>query len=187
MRAGQTLALAGLIQNRLESQNKGIPFLGDLPLVGRAFSRIEEHVNEVELMIMVTPELIAPLDPHQVPQCGPGQLSASPNDHEFYSYGYPEVPNCCLGQKKASGGPATCPPPSPTPSSVEMPNGDTSFGTQVPPPATVPLRAPALPVPTDRRISTVSHPDSPTGPRLSAAADTPGGPVFGPLGYDPLR
>ncbi len=96
MQAGQTLALAGLIQTRVEAQKRGIPFLGDLPWVGRAFSSVEEKTNEVELLIVVTPELIGPMDAHQVPQCGPGEMTVSPNDHELYDYGHLEVPNCCL-------------------------------------------------------------------------------------------
>ncbi len=96
MRAGQTLAMAGLIQNRVESVNQGIPYLADLPWLGRAFSRVEERVNEVELLIVVTPELVGALEPHQVPQCGPGELTVSPSDAELFGPGYLEVPNCCL-------------------------------------------------------------------------------------------
>ncbi len=93
LRAGQSLALAGLIQNRVEANNRGIPWLADLPVVGRLFSRVEEVANEVELLVIVTPELIAPLEAHEVPQCGPGQLTTSPSDKELYCYGYVEVPN----------------------------------------------------------------------------------------------
>ena len=75
-------------------QNKGVPLLADLPVMGRFFSRVEEKANEVELLMIVTPELIGPLDPHQLPECGPGQLTVSPDDKELYCYGYLEVPNC---------------------------------------------------------------------------------------------
>lgn len=112
LRCGQTLALAGLIQNRVEAQQRGIPYLGDLPWIGAAFSHVQERVNEVELLIIVTPEIVAPLDPHQVPQCGPGQLTTSPSDHDFFSYRYLEVPNACV----SGPGPAnckTCPPGQP--------------------------------------------------------------------------
>jgi pilus assembly protein CpaC len=105
------LALAGgadLIQNRVESQNRGIPGLADVPLLGRFFSRVEEKTNEVELLMIVTPELIAPLDPHQLPQCGPGQVTASPDDQELYCYGYLEVPKC--GLAGPAPGPFGCEP-----------------------------------------------------------------------------
>ncbi len=96
MRAGQTLALAGLIQTRVEAQNRGLPWLADLPWVGAAFRRVEEENNEVELLIMVTPEFVDAMDPEEVPPVGPGQATTSPNDVELYWRGYLEVPRCDL-------------------------------------------------------------------------------------------
>jgi pilus assembly protein CpaC len=95
MQAGQTLALAGLIQTRIEAQNRGIPWLADLPWAGAAFRRVQEQQNEIELVVTVRPELVDALDPQEVPECLPGQQSASPNDVELYFRGYLEVPNCC--------------------------------------------------------------------------------------------
>ena len=97
MKAGQTLALAGLIQTRTESQNRGIPWLADLPYFGVPFRRVQETTNEVELLIMVTPEFIEASDPEELPPCGPGETTTSPNDVEFYYRGYLEVPKCCDG------------------------------------------------------------------------------------------
>jgi pilus assembly protein CpaC len=97
MNAGQTLALAGLIQNQVESENKGIPFLADLPWLGAAFRRVEEQNNEIELLVLVTPEFVDSLEPHQVPPCGPGQLTTNPCDTDLYFRGYLEVPKCCDG------------------------------------------------------------------------------------------
>lgn len=95
MNAGQTLALAGLIQNQLEIENRGLPFIADVPYVGVFFRKVEERNNEIELLIMVTPEFVTAMDPHEVPPCGPGQNSSSPNDKDLYWRGYLEVPNCC--------------------------------------------------------------------------------------------
>ena len=44
---------------------------------------------------MVTPELVDPLDPHEVPPCGPGTRTVAPNDWELYMKGHIEVPKCC--------------------------------------------------------------------------------------------
>ena len=95
MHAGQTLALAGLIQTREEAQNRGIPWLADLPWAGAAFRRVVNQQNEIELVVTVRPELVDALDPHEVPACLPGQQTDSPNDVELYFRGYMEVPNCC--------------------------------------------------------------------------------------------
>jgi pilus assembly protein CpaC len=56
---------------------------------------VEEKNNEVELLVMVTPEFVDALDPHEVPPCGPGQLTTTPCDVDLYLRGYLEVPRCC--------------------------------------------------------------------------------------------
>jgi pilus assembly protein CpaC len=101
MQAGQTLALAGLIQNQIETENVGIPWLADLPWVGAAFRRVREQNNEIELLILVTPELVDAMDPHEVPPCGPGQLTTSPSDTELYFRGYLETPKDCTTESGA--------------------------------------------------------------------------------------
>lgn len=108
MNAGQTLALAGLIQSRVETENRGLPFLADLPWVGAAFRRVEEQNNEIELLITVTPEFVSDMDPEEVPQNGPGTSTTSPENHELYFRGYLEVPRCAngnCGPQGASTGP----------------------------------------------------------------------------------
>ncbi|MDP7017827.1 MAG: pilus assembly protein N-terminal domain-containing protein, partial [Pirellulaceae bacterium] len=95
MRSGQTLAVAGLVQTRVEAERKGLPVLADLPWVGAMFRRQEETENEIELIITVTPEFVDAMDPHEVPQCLPGGFTRSPSDTDFYGRGYIEVPKCC--------------------------------------------------------------------------------------------
>jgi pilus assembly protein CpaC len=102
MRAGQTLALAGLLQVRTEAETRGILGLSDLPYLGALFRTNREVQNEVELLIMVTPNFAAPMDCHEVPQGGPGFNSDSPLDKELYMKGYIEVPVTC--------GPEACQP-----------------------------------------------------------------------------
>lgn len=93
MNAGQTLALAGLVQNRIETEHKGLPFVSDLPYLGVPFRRVEDRNNEIELLIMVTPELVDALDPHEVPPMMPGMNSDSPSNWDLYFRGHIEVPN----------------------------------------------------------------------------------------------
>ena len=92
--AGQTLALAGLVQTRVTAEHRGLPFVSDLPYIGAAFRRVEEEVEEIELLIMVTPEFVDGLAPHEVPCCGPGMETVSPTHCELYGKGYIEVPSC---------------------------------------------------------------------------------------------
>jgi pilus assembly protein CpaC len=92
LKAGQTLALAGLVQERIDAETRGLPWLMDIPYAGVMFRRNTETRNEVELLIMVTPHLVEAMDAHEVPPCGPGTMTDSPTDCELYGRGYIEVP-----------------------------------------------------------------------------------------------
>ena len=93
MKFGQTLMIGGLIATRYTAETDKVPFLGELPGIGAAFRRVRYDENETELIILVTPEYVAPLDPHQVPDGGPGQFSDVPTDRELFWQGMIEVPN----------------------------------------------------------------------------------------------
>jgi len=108
LRAGQTLALAGLLQIRTESESVGLPVLADLPYLGALFRSNREIQNEVELLIMVTPNFAGAMDAHEVPRGGPGYNSNSPLEQEIYSKGYMEVPPGCAPQGSEQSG--ICPP-----------------------------------------------------------------------------
>jgi pilus assembly protein CpaC len=113
MQPGQTLAIAGLVYNRQESLSTGIPFFADLPYIGVAFRRNRQEEQEVELLILVTPQLVEPMDPCEVPAGGPGSHSATPNDKQFYLKGHLEVGTDAQLAPGAGAGqyPPHCPPP----------------------------------------------------------------------------
>ncbi len=90
--AGQTLALAGLLQVKSETINSGLPYLSDLPYLGTFFRTTKEEQNEIELLITVTPNFAGPMDPHEVPRSAPGTSTQSPTDKELFSRGYVETP-----------------------------------------------------------------------------------------------
>ncbi len=179
MKAGQTLALAGLIQQRTESQNRGIPWLADLPYFGVPFRRVEETTNEVELLIMVTPEFIEASDPEELPPCGPGQTTTSPNDVEFYYRGYQEVPKCCNDgscHKCQSGmGP------------TEMLVPEQAFPEVVPTAADQPFdRAAKRPAAKPQKTTNAKQVSGPV--RASVQSTTHRKPaLIGPVGYDSLK
>jgi pilus assembly protein CpaC len=93
MKAGQTLALAGLVQNRVESVQNGFPWLSDLPYLGAPFRKSTDTMNEVELLVLVTPQYVNAVDASEVPPCGPGMGTQLPSDHDFYWKGHIEVPS----------------------------------------------------------------------------------------------
>jgi pilus assembly protein CpaC len=95
LKAGQTLAIAGLVQTRTEAETRGIPWLMDLPCIGVPFRRVEHEENEIELLIMVTPELVQGMEQCEVPPGGPGLFTQSPDDCERAFRAHIEVPKCC--------------------------------------------------------------------------------------------
>jgi pilus assembly protein CpaC len=94
MKAGHTLALAGDYRELTRTEKKGIPGLINSAFWGPAFTAKSDEVNETELVFLITPRFISEVEPNRVPRLGPGQLTQSPSDTEFYLNGYMEVPNC---------------------------------------------------------------------------------------------
>ncbi|MDP6444241.1 MAG: pilus assembly protein N-terminal domain-containing protein [Pirellulaceae bacterium] len=81
MREGQTLAIAGLLD---ESMNSSIS--GNLPWLEKIIGKRDSSRNETELIILVTPEFMHPMDPEEVPPL-PGFDVSEPTDKEFFWHG----------------------------------------------------------------------------------------------------
>ena len=81
MREGQTLAIAGLLDDSMQGDNTG-----DVPFLARLLGRREVTRNETELIILVTPELIHPIEPEAVPPL-PGFDVTEPTNCEFFLHG----------------------------------------------------------------------------------------------------
>jgi len=64
---GQTFVLAGLIDNKVSKQVTKFPLLGDIPILGALFRSTRYQNNETELMVMVTPKIIRPLNKDEIP------------------------------------------------------------------------------------------------------------------------
>jgi pilus assembly protein CpaC len=94
MKAGHTLALAGDYREIAASQTRGIPWLMDSPFLGPLFRAESEETNETELVFLITPRFISEVEPNRLPSLGPGQLTQSPSDREFFQHGFLEVPKC---------------------------------------------------------------------------------------------
>jgi type IV pilus assembly protein PilQ len=55
---GQTLVLGGLFQEDTTVTNSQVPFLGDIPLLGAAFSGHDNTVNRREIIFLITPNIV---------------------------------------------------------------------------------------------------------------------------------
>ncbi len=60
LKDGQSLIIAGLIEQKDENVKTGIPGLKEIPLLGYLFRSTEVRRTETELMIIVTPALVRP-------------------------------------------------------------------------------------------------------------------------------
>lgn len=93
LREGQTIVLAGLLSYRARTEVAGIPFLGGLPLVGPLLFQAKRATeDENELLIMVEPEIVRPMDPDEVPPV-PGFEVTQPNDKMLFHYGFTQGNN----------------------------------------------------------------------------------------------
>ncbi|MEX2179720.1 MAG: hypothetical protein WD801_13470 [Gemmatimonadaceae bacterium] len=59
LREGETIVIGGLMQNRVETVKSGVPGLRSIPLLGRLFSREVQIERKAELVIFLTPTIIA--------------------------------------------------------------------------------------------------------------------------------
>jgi len=84
MREGQTLAIAGLLEDNFNATT-----VGDLPFLAQLFGRRTASHNETELIILVTPELVQPMEPEEVPPL-PGFDITEPTGGEFFLGGHIE-------------------------------------------------------------------------------------------------
>lgn len=64
---GQTFVLAGLLDNKTSKKVTKIPVLGDIPVLGVLFRNTRYSEEETELMVMVTPKIVRPLEKEEIP------------------------------------------------------------------------------------------------------------------------
>jgi len=90
LRDGQSFAIAGLLQTRNSQDVQQLPWIGSVPVLGALFRSASYQQKETDLVIIVTPRLVAP--------AVPGQTLASPldsrlpaNDVDFFLNGQMEV------------------------------------------------------------------------------------------------
>ena len=58
---GQSFAIGGLLDNRVTDTVDKVPFLGDLPILGKFFQSKSHEKENTELIVIVTPEIVRPI------------------------------------------------------------------------------------------------------------------------------
>ncbi len=85
---GQSFAIAGLLQENIRETVSKYPVLGDIPILGALFRSTDFQKNETELIVIVTPHLVKPLN--MAKQTLPTDYYLEPNDFELMLMGYVE-------------------------------------------------------------------------------------------------
>lgn len=85
---GKSFAIAGLLRENVRNAYSKFPVLGDIPILGALFRSSEFQKNETELVIIVTPHIVKPLDSEE--QLLPTDFYVEPDDSEFYIMGMME-------------------------------------------------------------------------------------------------
>jgi pilus assembly protein CpaC len=82
---GQTLALAGLLQDNLRESIEKVPGLGDIPILGALFRSSTYRQQKTDLLIAITPRIVKPVPAGSIKF--PGEHMQPPNRWEFYLEG----------------------------------------------------------------------------------------------------
>ncbi len=92
---GQAFAIAGLLSDTVRESSSQYPLLGDIPVLGTLFRSKQYSRNETELVMIVRPRLVKPLDGERPPL--PTDNFVEPSDWEFY------LTNAMEGRAKKAG------------------------------------------------------------------------------------
>lgn len=87
LKSGQSFAMAGLLSDSSNAINSSIPGLGSLPILGPLFRSVQYQKRETELVILVTANLVEPMDIDLAAAPMPGYLHTSPSDWDLYING----------------------------------------------------------------------------------------------------
>lgn len=99
---GQTIGIAGLINENLREVMNNFPGLGNLPIIGHLFRSQEFIKGETELVILVTPRLAVPVERDKLRL--PTDDFVEPTDAEFYLMGRLEGSRPANTETGAEGG-----------------------------------------------------------------------------------
>jgi pilus assembly protein CpaC len=61
---GQSFAISGLLDKRVTETYNKVPFMGDIPILGKMFQSKSVNRQNTELIVLVTPELVQPMQPN---------------------------------------------------------------------------------------------------------------------------
>ena len=103
LKDGESFMIGGLLDKSITDTFQKIPFLGDIPILGKFFQSESKTKNDTELIVIVTPEIIAPYP-----------VGAPLPDLKWPDKYMPPNSNIPMNQPDAKTAENTLPPPPPT-------------------------------------------------------------------------
>jgi pilus assembly protein CpaC len=99
---GQSFAIGGLLDNRETRTLQKIPFISSVPVLGKLFESVTKNRTNTELIVIVTPEIVAPINQGQpLPQLNYPDKFLPPNSN---------IPMTTPGANVTGGKPTVAPP-----------------------------------------------------------------------------
>jgi pilus assembly protein CpaC len=128
---GQSFAIGGLLDNRVTETLEKVPFIGDLPVIGKFFQSRSHNKENTELLVIVTPEFVQP-----IPRGAP-----APDLKYPVPFLDPNTVNLSTPAKESS----SSPPPGAIPIETLLKSlqAESSANAEQPRPAVAPMVAPA--------------------------------------------
>ncbi|WP_277185262.1 type II and III secretion system protein family protein [Caballeronia sp. BR00000012568055] len=83
---GESFVIGGLVDRETTSNVNKVPFLGDLPIIGAFFKNLQYSQSDRELVIIVTPHLVAPIAKNAALPSTPGEQSEQRNGPVWRSF-----------------------------------------------------------------------------------------------------
>ncbi len=105
---GQTIGIAGLMNENMNNAVTKFPGLGDIPVLGQLFRSSSFQKGQTELVIFVTPTLAKPIRPEDVHLPTDGQID--PSNVDFFLRGRMEGAPPAAGSAAPTGAGASAPP-----------------------------------------------------------------------------
>ncbi|GGA14226.1 type II and III secretion system protein family protein [Neptunicoccus cionae] len=85
MRDGQSMSIAGLLQDNFSDAASQVPWLGDVPILGALFRSANYSRDQSELVVIVTPHLVTPVNGDSLSL--PTDRVKIPNESELFLLG----------------------------------------------------------------------------------------------------
>jgi len=85
MRDGESIAIAGLLKEDFANSVSQVPWLGDVPILGTLFRSTNYQREQTELVIIVTPHLVTPVDGSSLAL--PTDRVKSPTEADLFLFG----------------------------------------------------------------------------------------------------